>query len=108
VGLVTGHRAKEQKRAEAQQRQARTNEKRAAQQRVRDLEKQIHDLEIKQSELAAELEKPESYSGGRAMQINRELMHVVDSLAEKTTEWEAAATKLTELDAPDTNATAVE
>jgi ATP-binding cassette subfamily F protein 3 len=97
---------KEQKRAEAQQRQARANEKRAAQQRVRDLEKQIQDLEIKQTELAAELEKPESYAGGRANQINRELMHVVDSLAEKTTEWEAAATKLTELDAPEPSAVA--
>ena len=35
------------------------------------------------------------------MQINRELMHVVDELAAKTIEWEAAATKLTQLDAPE-------
>jgi ATP-binding cassette subfamily F protein 3 len=99
---------KEQKRAEAQQRQARANEKRAAQQRVRDLEKQIHDLEIKQAELAAELEKPESYEGGRANQINRELTHVVDSLAEKTAEWEAAATQLTELETPESSMAAVD
>jgi len=99
---------KEQKRLEAQQRQARSNEKRTAQQRVRDLEKQIQQLEAKQAELATELEKPESYAGGRANQINRELMHVVDDLAAKTTEWEAAATKLTELDAPEASTAAVE
>lgn len=92
---------KQQKRLEAEQRQARANEKKAAQKRVRDLEKEIHDLEVKQTELAAELEKPESYAGGRAMQINRELMHIVDDLAAKTTEWEAAAIKLEELDAPE-------
>ena len=72
-----------------------------AQQRVRDLEKQIQDLEAKQAALAAELEKPESYAGGRAMEINRELMQVVDALAAKTTEWEHAATKLTELETPE-------
>ena len=47
------------------------------------------------------MEKPESYQGGRAMQINRELMHVVDDLAAKTAEWESAAMKLEELDAPE-------
>jgi ATP-binding cassette, subfamily F, member 3 len=92
---------KQQKRLEAEQRQARANEKRAAQKLVRDLEKQINELETKQNELTAELEKPESYAGGRAMQINRELMHVVDDLAAKTAEWEAAAVKLEELDAPE-------
>jgi ATP-binding cassette subfamily F protein 3 len=92
---------KEQKRLEAKQRQARSNETRAAHQLVRNLEKEIHDLEIKQAELAAELEKPESYAGGRAMQINRELMEVVDNLAAKTVAWEAAAVRLEELDAPE-------
>ncbi len=92
---------KEQKRREAAQRQARTTEQRVAHQLVRSLEKQIQELEAKQTELAAELEKPESYAGGRAMQINRELMEVVDELAAKTAEWEAAAVKLEELDVPE-------
>ncbi len=92
---------KEQKRLEAEQRQARAKKQRAAQQLVRNLEREIQELETKQAELAAELEKPESYEGGRAMQINRELMHVVDDLAAKTTEWETAAVKLEQLDAPD-------
>ena len=96
---------KEQKRREAAERQARTKEQRAQHQLVRALEKQISELEVKQAELAAELEKPESYTGGRAMQINRDLMHVVDDLAAKTAEWEAAAVKLEELDAPETNGT---
>jgi hypothetical protein len=92
---------KEQKRREAAERQSRTKEQRAQHQLVRALEKQISELEAKQTELAAELEKPESYAGGRAMQINRDLMHVVDDLAAKTAEWEAAAVKLEELDAPE-------
>jgi ATP-binding cassette subfamily F protein 3 len=89
---------KEQRRQEAEQRQARSKEKRAQQQLVRELEKKIHELENKQVELTAELEKPETYSGGRAMQINRELMAVVDDLATKTQEWEAAATRLANFD----------
>jgi ATP-binding cassette subfamily F protein 3 len=92
---------KEQKRREAAQRQARSAEQRAQHQLVKNLEKQIQQLEVKQTELAAELEKPESYAGGRAMQINRELMEVVDELAAKTTEWEAAAVKLEELETPE-------
>ena len=95
---------KEQKRLEAEQRQARSKERRTQQQLVHKLEKEIHQLEAKQTELAAELEKPESYAGGRAMQINRELMHVVDDLAAKTAEWEAAATKLASLDATESAA----
>ena len=93
---------KEQKRREAAARQARSGEQRAQHALVKKLEKEIQALELKQTELAAELEKPESYAGGRAMQINRELMEVVDELAAKTTEWEAAAVKLEELETPET------
>lgn len=89
---------REQKRLEAEARNARAKEKRAQQQLVRDLEKQIHALEARQTELTAELEKPETYEGGRAMQVNRELMHVVDDLAARTAEWEQAATRLAEFD----------
>jgi ATP-binding cassette subfamily F protein 3 len=98
---VAGTSRKEQKRAEAEQRQARARARREQLQLVRQLEKEINELETKQAELTTELEKPESYTGGRAMQINRELMHVVDELAGKTAEWEAAATQLTELETPD-------
>jgi ATP-binding cassette, subfamily F, member 3 len=89
----TGDR-KEQRRLEAEQRQARAKERRSHEQRVKKLEAEIHELEAKQVELTAELEKPETYANGRANQVNRELMHVVDDLAARTAEWEAAATKL--------------
>jgi len=91
---------KDQKRVEAEQRPARSKERRALEQQVRDIEKQIQGLEARQAELTAELEKPETYdTSGRAMQINRELMEVVDSLEAKTAEWEGIATKLSDFDA---------
>ena len=86
---------KEQKRLEAQQRQARSGEKKAQQQLVHKLEKEIQELEAKQTELTAELENPETYNKpGRAQEINRELAHVQDRLAQATPEWEAAESKL--------------
>jgi ATP-binding cassette subfamily F protein 3 len=89
---------KEQKRMEAEQRQARSRKKQEIQKRIAALEKEIAGLEAKEKELAAELEKPESYAGGRAMQINRELMHVHERLPLATTEWEAAGTELAEFE----------
>jgi ATP-binding cassette subfamily F protein 3 len=86
---------KEQKRLEAEQRQARSGARKEQQQRVASLEKEIASLESKQTELTAELEKPETYQQpGRAMQINRELVHVQERLAEIAPQWEAAAHKL--------------
>jgi ATP-binding cassette subfamily F protein 3 len=89
---------KEQKRMEAEQRQARSRKRQGIQKRIAALEKEIAELEAKEKELAAELEKPESYAGGRAMQINRELMHVHDRLPVATAEWEAAGTELAEFE----------
>jgi ATP-binding cassette subfamily F protein 3 len=86
---------KEQKRLEAEQRQARSKKKQDIQKRVATLEKEIALLESQERELAAELEKPETYhSGGRATQINRELMRVSDRLPEVTAEWEKASQEL--------------
>ena len=88
---------KGQKRIEAEQRQARSRKKQEIQKRITALEKEIAELEAKEKELAAELEKPESYAGGRAMQINRDLMHIHDRLPLATAEWEAAGMELAEL-----------
>ena len=85
---------KEQKRIEAAQRQARSNKKSEIQKRIAAMEKEIAELETKEKELTAELEKPESYAGGRAMQINRELLRVHDRLPEVTTAWEKASQEL--------------
>ncbi len=63
------------------------------------LEQRVSELEAKQNELTAELEKPETYSqAGRAQHLNRELSATVDLLHAATAEWEAAATKLGELE----------
>ncbi len=91
---------KEQKRLEAEQRQARSRKRQEIQKRVSTLEAEIAILEAKEKELTAELEKPETYAtGGRAMQINRELMEVHDRLPEATAEWEAAGMELEQFEA---------
>jgi len=90
---------KEQKRIEAEQRQAKSKKKQELQKRVSALEKEIALLESQERELAAELEKPETYhSGGRATQVNRELMHVSERLPEVTAAWEKASQELAGLE----------
>jgi ATP-binding cassette subfamily F protein 3 len=91
---------KEQKRLEAKERQARSNKKSEIQKRIAALEKEIADLEAKERDYAAELEKPETYhSGGRATQINRELVHVSDRLEAANAEWESAGAELAQFEA---------
>jgi len=86
---------KEQKRVEAEQRQARSRKRQQIQNRIKMLETEIAELETKEKELTAELEKPETYAtGGRAMQINRELLEIHERLPAATAEWEAAAGEL--------------
>ena len=63
------------------------------------LEEKVSQLETKQNELTAELEAPETYnSPGKAQHLNRELSVLVDQLQAATTAWEAAASRLTELE----------
>jgi ATP-binding cassette subfamily F protein 3 len=91
---------KGQKRIEAEQRQARSRKRQEIQKRITALEKEIAGLEMREKELTAELEKPETYAtGGRAMQINRELMEVHDRLAGANAEWETAGTELADFEA---------
>ncbi len=91
---------KGQKRMEAEQRQARSCKRQAIQKRIAALEKEIAELEKREQELTAELEKPETYTtGGRATQINRELMEVHDRLAGANAEWEKAGMELAEFEA---------
>jgi ATP-binding cassette subfamily F protein 3 len=90
---------KEQKRLEAEARQARSNKLKGQRQIVHDFEKKIQALEKRQADITEELEKPETYqAGGRASGLNREFSHNADELAELTPKWEAAATKLAELE----------
>ena len=91
---------KGQKRIEAEQRQARARRRQEIQKRITALEKEIAELEMREKELTAELEKPETYAtGGRATQTNRELMEVHDRLAEANAEWETAGTELAQFEA---------
>ena len=71
------------------------NEIRKCREQVGQLEKLVAQLEAKQSDLAAALEAPETYSTpGRAQQLNRELSSVVDQITTATTDWEKAASRL--------------
>jgi ATP-binding cassette subfamily F protein 3 len=90
---------KEQRRLEAELRQARSRKRKAIQHRISALEKEIAGLETKQKELTAQLEHPDTYAAGRAVHVNRDLMHVHDRLAEATAEWETAGNELTACDA---------
>jgi ATP-binding cassette subfamily F protein 3 len=86
---------KDQKRLEAEQRQARSRERRAQQEIVDRLEKEIQDLETQIKELTAELENPATYEKpGRAVAINRDLLHAQERLAELNPAWETEAGKL--------------
>jgi ATP-binding cassette, subfamily F, member 3 len=98
--IVTTIDRKGQKRIEAEQRQARSRKRQEIQKRIAALEKEIAELEVREKELTAELEKPETYTtGGRATQINRELMEVHDRLAGANAEWETAGTELAQFEA---------
>ncbi|MGH7942609.1 MAG: ABC-F family ATP-binding cassette domain-containing protein [Limisphaerales bacterium] len=86
---------KEQKRLEAEKRQARSNRRKAQQQIVDHLEREIQELEARLKDLTAELENSATYERpGRAVEVNRELLHAQDRLAELNPEWEVAAGKL--------------
>ena len=86
--------AREQKRLEAEARQARYRQ----QQVVNELEQEVDRLERRQAELAAELEKPETYEKpGRAVAVNRELSDVAEELARAVAEWEQALARLSKM-----------
>ncbi len=90
---------KNQKRLEAEERQTRSRERKAQKQLVHQVEKGIHELELRQSEIVAELEKADTYDKpGLAQQLSRELVGLREKLAGLTSEWEALATKLAELE----------
>jgi len=66
---------------------------------VGQLEKRVVELETKQAEITADLEAPETYADkGKFHHLNRELSTIVDQINAATAEWEAAATKLTEME----------
>jgi ATP-binding cassette subfamily F protein 3 len=90
---------KAQKRKEAEERNARSRLRRERKGLVDKLETRIAGLEARQAEIAAELEKPETYqAGGNAPQLNREMRHNEAELEQLNQKWEAAASKLAEVE----------
>lgn len=90
--------SKERRRVEAEARQQRSRELKAEQAKVASLEKQIVELERRQKELTEELEAQTTYQNpGRAVAVNRELIHVVEDLTIATAEWEIAAKRLEQI-----------
>lgn len=93
-----GESRKEQKRVEAEERQARYRARKAQQEQVNRLETEIQDLESRHAILVQDLENPVTYEKpGTAVAINRELLDIQQRLGELTSEWEVAATRLSEL-----------
>jgi len=75
------------------------NEIRKFREEVGLLEKKVSELEAKQAEITSALEDPASYADkGKFHHLNRELSTVVDQIATATAAWEAAVTKLTEME----------
>src|SRR5687768_13300473 len=75
------------------------NEIRKFREHVGQLEKRVVDLEAKQAEITSGLEAPETYADkGKSHHLNRELSTIVDQITAATTQWEEAATKLTEME----------
>jgi ATP-binding cassette subfamily F protein 3 len=90
---------RDQKRLEAEARQARSRERTERKKLVEQLETEIARLEASKTDLTATLEQPDTYQQpGRAMEVNRELTHVMTELERLNTEWEHAATRLAELE----------
>ncbi len=75
------------------------NEIRRFREHVGQLEKKVVELEAKQADITAALEDPGTYADkGKFHHLNKELSVIVDQITTATNEWEAAATKLTELE----------
>ncbi len=99
-GVRGGLSRKEQKRLEAEARQARSNKLKGQRQIVHDFEKKIQGLEKRQADITEELEKAETYqAGSRASALNREFSQNASEIEELTPLWEAAATKLADMEA---------
>src|SRR5208283_512482 len=95
AGAQTSLNRKDQKRLEAEQRQARSRGRKAQQEIVSRLEAEIFKLETRLGELTAELENPATYEKpGHAAQVNRDLLHAQERLAQLNPEWETEAGKL--------------
>jgi ATP-binding cassette subfamily F protein 3 len=87
--------SRDERKAAAREREAATVARRELKRKVEQLEKDVAALEERQRVLSGDLERPETYeNGNRAMELNRELMGITDSLERRTAEWEQAVARL--------------
>jgi ATP-binding cassette subfamily F protein 3 len=86
----SGFKTKEQKRKEAEERQAVSAARKKAREHLENLEREIAALEKRHKEIVALLEAPETYAGGDAMKLNRELIENAERTQRLTEEWEDA------------------
>ncbi len=87
--------SKELRRIEAEERQAQSRAKKQQQKVVTELEERIHALETRQSEIHSVLQEPDTYSkGSLAVELNRELKELTESLDNLHRQWEMEAMKL--------------
>ncbi len=83
---------KQQRRAEADARVAAAKERKAQEKLLSELEAEIIWLESQQKDLTTELEDPHLYQNpNRAMELNRELIGVVESLEKANERWKILA-----------------
>jgi len=87
--------SKDERKAAAREREAASTARRELKARTVQLEKDIAKLEERQRTITGDLERPETYEdSNRAMNLNRELLGVADSLERLTAEWEQALADL--------------
>ena len=79
---------REQRRRESELRQAAARERKKREARITELEAAIEKLEDQQRTLTERLENPQMYQNtSKALELNRELAGVADSLAKANAEW---------------------
>jgi ATP-binding cassette subfamily F protein 3 len=90
---------REARKRESAERAARSKALREKQKALAAAEAKVLALEGKQTELTVAMEGPEPYQNpSLALQLNRELMHVQEQLAEANAAWEALALEVGELE----------
>jgi ATP-binding cassette subfamily F protein 3 len=86
---------REERRRATDSQKSGNRERREQEKRVAQLEKEIQALEMQQAGLVDVLEDPATYAdAGKAIEINRQLTAVSDSIARATADWEAASALL--------------
>jgi ATP-binding cassette subfamily F protein 3 len=96
----TARLSKEDRRKQADERVAISKIRNEHRQRLQKVEQEVCYYETRQKELSIELEDPATYqAGGKAMELNRELIAIGESLESLNAEWEQLAQKDAKLQA---------